>query len=208
MVNHSNRFDPTISGIGFCWSAHKAYYLDLSEEQADKLNRLKTFFESYKTLVGQHLKTALKSLALYHIQIKGSLFDNLIAHYLINPDMRHEYSILSETYLNLPIKAAPKGDFSTWSIAEKCEQLCQNADVGLQLHQHFSNELKRDNLRFLFDTLEMPLLRVLAKMEQHGIRLDIPFLEGLSLEFGKQIEALEREIYEQAGVTFNIASPK
>lgn len=207
-LDHSNRFDPTLSGIGFCWSAHKAYYLDLSEEQADKLSRLKPFFESNKTLVGQHLKTALKSLALYQIQIKGSLFDNLIAHYLINPDMRHEYSILSETYLNWPIKAAPKGDFSTWSIVEKCEQLCQNADVGLQLHQHFSTELKRDNLRFLFDTLEMPLLRVLAKMEQHGIRLDIPFLEGLSLEFGKQIEALEREIYEQAGVTFNIASPK
>ena len=201
-------FEPQIIAIGFSWGAHKGYYLDLSEEREHKLEKLKSIFASDKKFIGQELKTALKSLLREGIDLNGDLFDTLLAHYLINPDMRHDRTVLSETYLGKKLELHPKGKFSEWPEETKIKILCEDADIGLQLHDHFKTELQRDNLKTLFEEIEIPLLRVLAQMELNGIRLDTKYLSELSTEFSSQIEGLEQQIYDKAGETFNIGSPK
>ena len=201
-------FEPQIIAIGFSWESHKAYYLDLSDERELKLEKLRSIFASDKKFIGQELKTALKSLIREGIDLNGNLFDTLLAHYLINPDMRHDRKVLSETYLRKRLELHPKGKFSEWPEETKIKVLCEDADIGLQLYQHFKLELQKDNLKVLFEEIEIPLLRVLAQMELNGIRLDTPYLSELNSEFSSQIEKLESQIYEQAGKTFNIGSPK
>jgi DNA polymerase-1 len=122
--------------------------------------------------------------------------------------MRHDRRVLSETYLGKRLELHPKGRFSEWPEETKINILCEDADIGLQLYHHFKLELQKDNLKVLFEEIEIPLLRVLAQMELNGIRLDTPYLSELNSEFSSQIEKLENQIYEQAGETFNIGSPK
>ena len=203
-----NAFEPQIIAIGFSWESQKGYYLDLSEERELKLEKLRAIFASDKKFIGQELKTALKSLIREGVDLNGDLFDTLLAHYLINPDMRHDRRVLSETYLGKRLELHPKGKFSEWPEENKIKVLCEDADIGLQLYQHFKLELQKDNLKVLFEEIEIPLLRVLAQMELNGIRLDTPYLSELNSEFSSQIENLESQIYEQAGETFNIGSPK
>ena len=122
--------------------------------------------------------------------------------------MRHDRRVLSETYLGKRLELHPKGTFSEWPEETKIKVLCEDADIGLQLYHHFKLELQKDNLKVLFEEIEIPLLRVLAQMELNGIRLDTPYLSELNSEFSSQIEKLENQIYEKAGETFNIGSPK
>ena len=149
--------------------------------------------------------------------VKGNLFDTMIAHYLINPDMRHGMDVLSETYLNYqPVSITEligkkgKNQFSMREIDidRQSEYAVEDADITLQLKEHFTKELDSGNVTTLFNDVETPLVSVLTAMEIEGINLDVDFLKSLSVDLTHDLERLEKSIYEQAGEEFNIASPK
>jgi DNA polymerase-1 len=149
--------------------------------------------------------------------VKGKLFDTMIAHYLINPDMRHNMDILAETYLNYqPVsivdligkKGKNQLSMRVVPIADQTEYAVEDADITFQLKEHFTKELESGNVTSLFNEIETPLVSVLTAMEIEGINIDEDFLKGLSVDLTNDIDRLEKNIYEQAGEEFNIASPK
>ncbi|MCT8339669.1 DNA polymerase I [Flavobacteriaceae bacterium TK19130] len=208
-------------GIAFSWETGKGFYVPIPEdkEEAQKtVESLRPFFEDESIeKIGQNLKYDIKVLANYHIEVKGKLFDTMLAHYLINPDMRHNMDVLSETYLNYtPVsiesligkKGKNQKSMRDVSVEDQTEYAVEDADVTLQLKKHFEKELGEANTQTLFDDIEIPLLRVLADMELEGIRLDVDFLKELSDALDKDILQLEKNIYAEADEEFNIASPK
>lgn len=216
-----NPLDAQLVGIAFSWEAHKGYYLPFPENKADAQNlieQLRPFFESEDIeKIGQNLKYDIKVLAKYNIEVKGKLFDTMLAHYLINPDMRHNMDVLAETYLNYtPIsiteligkKGKNQLSMSDVPLDQQTEYAAEDADITLQLKEHFENELSAADTQKLFNEIEIPLLRVLADMELEGINLDTVFLDRLSDDLNNDIANLEQRIYDAAGETFNIASPK
>ncbi len=208
-------------GIAFSWEAGKGFYLPFPEnkDESQKLiEQLRPFFES-ETIqkIGQNLKYDIKVLRKYNVKVKGKLFDTMLAHYLINPDMRHNMDVLAETYLNytpIPIEELigkkGKNQLSMRDVPldKQTEYAVEDADITLQLKEHFEKELGDANTQKLFDDIEIPLLRVLADMELEGINLDESFLNSFSEELDSEIKTLEANIYKEAGEEFNIASPK
>ncbi|MAY21915.1 MAG: DNA polymerase I [Flavobacteriaceae bacterium] len=216
-----NPLEAKLVGIAFSWEAGKGFYLPFPEadEAAQALiEQLRPFFENEAIeKIGQNLKYDIKVLDKYKVSVKGKLFDTMLAHYLINPDMRHNMDVLAETYLNYtPIsieeligkKGKNQKSMRDVPLKQQTEYAVEDADITLQLKQHFEAELGEANTQKLFDEIEIPLLRVLADMELEGINLDKDFLHSLSEALEKDIAQLEKEIYEIAGETFNIASPK
>lgn len=208
-------------GLSFSWEAGKAYYIPVSEDYDQAialLNQLRPFFESEQIeKIGQNIKYDLKILMRYGVKIQGPLFDTMLAHYLINPDMRHNMDVLSETYLRYTpvaietlIGKKGKNQLSMRQIPlEQIKEYAgEDADVTLQLQQHFAPILEHTGTRELFDKIEMPLVPVLAAMELEGIRLDVHYLKELEKTLAHDIAEIEQKIYETAGKTFNIASPK
>jgi DNA polymerase-1 len=207
-------------GIAFSYEAGKGYYVSFptnQEETASILNEFRPFFESDIEKIGHNLKYDIKVLSNYNIDVKGKLFDTMIAHYLINPDMRHNMDILSETYLNYqPVsiteligkKGKNQLSMRAVPIADQTEYAVEDADITLQLKEHFSKELESGKLTELFNNVELPLVSVLTAMEIEGININVDFLNDLSITLTEDINRLEKEIYEQAGEEFNIASPK
>jgi DNA polymerase-1 len=216
-----NPLEAELVGIAFSWEKGKGFYIPFPEnrEEAQRLlEELRPFFEAeYIQKIGQNLKYDIKVLAKYNISVKGKLFDTMLAHYLINPDMRHNMDILSETYLNYtPVsiteligkKGKNQLNMHDVPLEKQTEYAVEDADVTFQLKEHFEKELSEANTQKLFDEIEVPLLRVLAAMELEGINLDRDFLKSLSGALDNDILRLEKEIYEEAGESFNIASPK
>ncbi len=208
-------------GMSFSYEKGKGFYVPFPENQTDAkdlAHKFKPFFENENIeKIGQNIKYDLKILANYNIEIKGKLFDTMIAHYLINPDMRHNMDVLSETYLKYSPKSIEaligkkgKGQKSMRDVAleEIKEYAVEDADVTYQLKQNFSPILDKAETKKLFDEIELPLIPVLAAMEMEGINLDVPFLASMSIEMAKESLALEQKIYETAGEKFNLASPK
>ena len=208
-------------GIAFSWETGKGFYLPFPENRDEAqalIEELRPFFEAEDIeKIGQNLKYDIKVLAKYNVQVKGKLFDTMLAHYLINPDMRHNMDVLAETYLNyapIPIEAligkSGKNQLTMREVPleKQTEYAVEDADITLQLKEHFQEELGEANTQKLFDDIEIPLLRVLADMELEGINLDTDFLKGLSKTLDGDIKALELKIYDEAGEEFNIASPK
>ncbi len=208
-------------GIAFSWEKGKGYYVSFPENQAETQQIVEEFLPFFENeniqKIGQNIKYDIKVLSNYNIAVKGKLFDTMIAHYLINPDMRHNMDILAETYLNYqPIsiteligkKGKNQLSMRTVSLKKQAEYAVEDADVTLQLKEYFEKELASANLEKLFNDVELPLVKVLAAMEIEGIKINKSFLAALSKELTKDIERLEAEIYNQAGETFNIASPK
>ncbi len=216
-----NPLTAELVGIAFSWEVGKGFYVPFPEdkdEAQELIGQLCPFFES-ETIekIGQNLKYDIKVLAKYNIDVKGKLFDTMLAHYLINPDMRHNMDVLAETYLNYtPISITEligkkgKNQLSMRDVPleKQTEYAVEDADITLQLKEHFQNELGEANIQKLFNDIEIPLLRVLAAMELEGINLDETFLNSLSEELNSDILNLEKSIYESAGEEFNIASPK
>lgn len=208
-------------GMSFSWSKGEAFYVPFPENQEEAqllANKFKPFFES-ETMekIGQNMKYDLKVLAKYDIQIKGPLFDTMIAHYLINPDMRHNMDVLSETYLKYSPKSIEtligkkgKNQLSMREVPleDIKEYAAEDADVTLQLKEHFQPILEKVGTKKLFDEIEIPLVPVLADMEAEGIRLDVNFLKAMASDMQKEILNFEQKIYETAGEKFNLASPK
>ena len=215
-----NALEAELVGISFCWAAHKGYYVPFPAEKEEAI-ALATFFRPFFeneqiTKVGQNLKYDLKVLQNYGVEVRGALFDTMIAHYLLNPDMRHNMDVLSETYLNYtPIaiesligKGKAQRSMRTVAIDQLKEYAVEDADVTWQLKEVFKAELSKVNAQKVYDDLEMPLLKVLASMEREGINLDVPFLKDYAKTLDADIAHLETVIAEQAGEPFNLASPK
>ena len=216
-----NPLNAELVGIAFSWEAHKGFYVPFPEpfDEAQVLVELfRPFFESSAIeKIGQNLKYDLKVLHKYKIEVKGSLFDTMIAHYLINADMRHNMEVLAETYLNYsPIsiieligkKGKNQLSMRDVSLEKLTEYAVEDADITFQLASHFKKELTDAETLKLFNDIEIPLVKVLASMELEGIKLDTSFLKSLSIDLNIDIAYLETKIYEAAGETFNIASPK
>ncbi|MGC1472137.1 MAG: DNA polymerase I [Psychroserpens sp.] len=216
-----NPLTAELVGIAFSWEAGKGFYVPFPKEKEEAqalIDILRPFFENEQIeKIGQNLKYDIKVLAKYNVEVKGKLFDTMLAHYLINPDMRHNMDILAETYLNYtPVSITEligkkgKNQLSMRDVPldKQTEYAVEDADITLQLKQHFTSELGAADTQKLFDDIEVPLLRVLAAMELEGINLDTKFLNSLSEALNNDITNLEKSIYEAAGEEFNIASPK
>ncbi|MFT7666329.1 MAG: DNA polymerase-1, partial [Patiriisocius sp.] len=216
-----NPLTATLVGIAFSWETGKGFYLPVPEARdaaQEVIEKLRPFFEATEIeKVGQNLKYDIKVLRKYTISVHGKLFDTMLAHYLVNPDMRHNMDVLAETYLNYtPVsitdligkKGKNQKSMREVSIKEQTEYAVEDADITFQLKEHLSKELGDANTQQLFDEIEIPLLRVLADMEAEGINLDKAFLQSLSGDLDHDILSLEARIYEEAGEEFNIASPK
>lgn len=218
----TNSMVAELVGISFSYEKAKGYYIPFNPKEKEKSQKfmelLRPFFENENILkVGQNLKYDCKVLRKYDIEVKGILFDTMIAHYLINPDARHSMDILAETVLNYkPVSIesliGKKGKnqklFSSVPIEEQKEYAVEDSDITLQLKDKFKPQLTQDNLEKLFDKIEMPLMKVLVDMEWEGINLDIIALNNMSKELVEELIHLETEIYSLAGEKFNISSPK
>lgn len=216
-----NTLHAELVGISFSYEKGKAFFVPFSENQEEAqllVQKFKPFFES-ETIekIGQNIKYDLKILNNYNIQIKGKLFDTMIAHYLINPDMRHNMDVLSETYLKYSPKSietliGKKGKnqktMRDVPLEDLKEYAAEDADITFQLKQHFGPILDKATTKKLFDDIEIPLIPVLAAMETQGINLNVAFLKTMSIEMQKDIDLFEQKIYETAGQKFNLASPK
>ena len=216
-----NALHSELVGIAFSWEAGKGYYLSIPEEKEKALEILepiKVFFENQEIKkIGHNLKYDLKVLKNYGINVKGQLFDTMVAHYLINPDMRHNMDILAETYLKYSPKSiteliGKKGinqrSMREVSIEDQTEYAVEDADITFQLKSHFEKEMIKTKTLELFSDVEIPLVEVLTDMECEGVNLDRKFLKELSKVLLKDIKNLENLIHNEAGVDFNLASPK
>lgn len=208
-------------GLSFSWEKGKGFYIPVpaDREGAQQIvDKFMPFFEDENIeKIGQNLKYDLEILAQYNVTVKGKIFDTMIAHYLINPDMRHGMDILAETYLKyspVPIESLigkkGKGQKTMRDVEPELikEYAVEDADITLQLKEIFAPMLDETNTRKLFDEIEIPLMPVLAVMEQEGINLDVAYLKELSADLSADIKRLEQKIYETAGEPFNLASPK
>lgn len=210
----------SLVGISFSWEAHKGYYVPIPEDREDASKVLKVlapFFEHPNIeKIGQNLKYDLKVLSQYQIKVKEPLFDTMLAHYLINPDMRHNMEVLAETYLNytpIPIesligKGKQKITMREVPLEKQSQYAAEDADITFRLAEQFKPELEAAKTTELYNKIEIPLLSVLADMEMEGINLDVDFLKSLTGDLDKDIQNLEKKIYEIAGEEFNISSPK
>ncbi len=208
-------------GISFSYEKGKGFYVPFPENQEEAqtlIEKFRPFFENESIgKIGQNMKYDLKILSNYSITVAGKLFDTMIAHYLINPDMRHNMDILSETYLKyspqsietlIGKKGKNQKSMRDVPLEDIKEYAVEDADVTLQLKEIFTAELDKTETKKLFEEIEIPLVKVLADMEKEGIRLDVDFLKSMSMDMQKEINAFEQQIYETAGEKFNLASPK
>jgi len=220
-TNSLNALQAEMVGISFSWENHKGYYLPFpaDQEEAQKLiEQVRPFFEHPNIeKIGHNLKYDLKVLSNYKLGVKGPLYDTLIAHYLINPDRPHGKDILAASYLNYepkPItdligkKGKNQGSMRHIHLKDQTQYAIEDADITWQLKQHFEKELTAAENQDLFRTVELPLLPVLAAMEQEGINLDVPFLKNFAITLEEDSVRLQAQIFEQAGEEFNLASPK
>ena len=208
-------------GLSFGYKKGLAYYIPVSENQEEAKKTLeifRPFFEEKNILkIAHNIKYDYKVLKNYDIEVQGAIFDTMIAHYLINPDMKHGMDYLSEIYLNYtPIsiesligkKGKNQGNLRSASLKQQTNYAAEDADVTFQLYEIFEQKLKEENLENLFYRIEMPLMKVLAKMELAGISLDKECLKKESLELENDLKNLEKKIFEFSGEEFNLNSPK
>ena len=216
-----NELEAELVGMSFSYKKGLAYYIPLSENREEVLETLeifKPFFEKEDVQkVAHNLKFDYKVLHQYGVEIKGNLFDTMIAHYLLNPDGRHGMDYLSEMYLDYkPVsietligkKGKNQGTFRDVDLLEATEYAAEDADITFQLYELFAPQLKKENLEDLFYKIEMPLMTVLAKMELAGISLDENWLKQESIDLENDLRNLEKEIFELSGEEFNMNSPK
>lgn len=208
-------------GLSFAVEGGEAWYVAVPRETGAAKEWLEIFRPVYESAtilkVGQNLKYDLTVLASYGIHLRAPLFDTMLAHYLVQPELRHNMDYLAEIYLNytpIPIEQliGPKGrgqkNMADLTPAEICDYACEDADVTLQLYPPLRDELEKNELTRVFNEIEMPLMPVLARMERNGVRLDTEALAETGNQFNQRLEELEREIYELAGHPFLLTSPR
>ena len=213
-------YSADLVGVSFAIKAHEAWYLPMPAEREEcqkRLELLRPLFEDDSILkIGQNLKYDISMLAQYGISVKGKMFDTMLAHYLLEPEQRHNMDYLAEVYLNyitIPIedligKGRQQKTMREVPIDLVKEYAAEDADITLQLYEKLMPLLKENGVEKLFYEIEMPLVPVLSRMEANGVKIDTENLKQISEEFGKEIHRIEEKIYELAGTPFNIASPK
>ena len=208
-------------GISLAVEENEAFYIPIpsNREEALKIvNEFKPLFENPSTLkIGQNIKYDMIVLANYEVQVRGPLFDTLLAHYVLQPELRHNMDYLAEIYLNYQtihidelIGAKGKKQLSMRDLQPEEVYLyaCEDADITLKLKNVLEKELKRAGVEKLFYEIEMPLVPVLVSMERNGVRIDTDSLKQSSIHFSNRLSEIEQVIYELAGTPFNISSPK
>lgn len=217
----TNAIEAELVGLSFSVEEHKAFYVPIpsEREEAERIIAIfKPVYENERILkVGQNIKYDIEVLRHYGVEVRGRLFDTMIAHYLLQPELRHNMDYMAEVYLNyktirIEELIGPKGkqqaNMRDLPPGEIYEYAAEDADITLRLKNVLEPKLKEVNAERLFRDIEMPLVNVLADMELTGVRLDTKALQETSLGLGKRLEELEQRIYQQAGHSFNIASPK
>nr|HPH36037.1 DNA polymerase I [Sediminibacterium sp.] len=210
-----------IVGLSFSYEKNKAYYIPLSSNQKEATKKLQLllplFEDTNKCWVGQNIKYDLLVLKWYGIEPKGELFDTMLAHYVIEPEGRRSMDLLSAQYLGYePVsietligkKGKNQGSMRDVEIEKIKEYAAEDADITLQLKQCFVPLLKEKEVEKVFYQVENPLVRVLTDMEFEGIKVDEAFLHDYSRELEIEAKKCEESVYSQAGVRFNLASPK
>ncbi|MCR4603095.1 MAG: DNA polymerase I [Prevotella sp.] len=208
-------------GLSFAVEEHQAFYVPIpaNRQEAIKIvNIFKPAYEDARILkIGQNLKYDLEVLRNYNIQLQGAMWDTMIAHYLIQPELRHNMDYMAETYLgyqtvHIEELIGPRGknqrSMRDLSPTLVYEYACEDADITLQLKNKLEPELKKHQCEQLFYDIEMPLMPVLAEMEMNGVCLDTDSLAETSKDLNNRMLEIEKRIYELAGTSFNIASPK
>ena len=208
-------------GLSISFKAHEAFYIPFTanyDEAHGLIAEFKPVFENENIAkVGQNLKYDIIMLRWYDVQVKGKLFDTMLAHYLIEPDQRHNMDFLAQYYLHyepIPItkligeKKAGQLSMRTVPLDQIVDYAAEDADVTLQLKHILEPLLHKNKVFKLFDDVEVPLMNVLVKMETEGVRIDPDFLNLMSDELQSDIITVEDKIYEVCGLRFNIGSPK
>lgn len=222
--SETNALDPVeadLVGLSFAYREGEAFYVPVPEDRADAqavVDQFKPFFENpLIEKIGQNLKYDLLMLKKYGIEVQGKLFDTMIAHYLIEPEQRHNMDIMAMTYLNYqPVEIEAligkrgKNQLTMRDVDMRkvVEYAGEDADITLQLKHKFEPMLEKDALHKLFDQVEMPLVQVLTDLELEGITLDTAALADLSATLETDMRQVQQEIFEIAGESFNIGSPK
>lgn len=217
----TNAIEAELVGLSFSVKEHEAFYVPVpsEREEAEKVVAIfKPIYENERILkVGQNIKYDIEVLSHYGVEVRGRMFDTMIAHYLLQPELRHNMDYMAEVYLNyktihIEELIGPKGkqqaNMRDLPPGEIYEYAAEDADITLRLKNVLEPKLKEVNAERLFWDIEMPLVNVLADMELTGVRLDTKALQETSQGLGKRLEELEQRIYRQAGHSFNIASPK
>ena len=213
--------DAELVGLSFSVEEHKAFYVPIPANREEALrivNIFKPVYEDPNILkVGQNLKYDLEVLRNYNIRLQGAMWDTMIAHYLIQPELRHNMDYMAETYLHyqtihIDELIGPRGknqrSMRDLSPTLVYEYACEDADITLQLKNRLEPELKKRECESLFYQIEMPLMPVLAEMEMNGVVLDTESLKQTSKDLTARMNEIEARIYELAGEQFNISSPK
>ena len=217
----TNPISAELVGMSFSFEENQAFYVPVPPdgEEAQKIvNIFKPVFENEKTVkVGQNIKYDLLVLENYGVTLKGKMFDTMIAHYVLQPELRHGMDYLAEIYLKYDtIKIeeliGPKGknqkNMRDLPPNEVYKYACEDADVTLKLKNVLEGELAENGVKDLFEEIEMPLVPVLAYMERNGVRIDTEALKETSRHFTARMNQIEEEVHQLAGTNFNIASPK
>ena len=216
-----NSLETKLIGISFSWEKHTGYFISFNNDKKKNnefIELLKPFFENNKIeKVGHNLKFDIKVLFKYGISVCAPIYDTMIAHYIINPDMRHNLDSLAESYLNhSPIseedligkKGKNQKSIRDISIEEITKYSVQDPDLCLQLKEIFDKEIKDNNLLEIFSEVELPIIEVLSFMEKEGIKIDEKYLKSLEDDFQNELNILENKIFQESGENFNLNSPK
>ena len=217
----TNAIDAELVGLSFAVEEKEAFYVPIPANREEALrivNIFKPVYENPEILkIGQNIKYDLEVLRNYDIELKGKLWDTMIAHYLIQPELRHNMDYMAEVYLNyqtihIDELIGPKGknqrNMRDLSPTDVYEYAAEDADITLRLKNVLEPKLKEAGVEQLFYEIEMPLVRVLAEMEMNGVCIDTNSLQETSKIFTNRLLELEERIYQLAGEQFNIASPK
>jgi DNA polymerase-1 len=208
-------------GIAFSWEAHRASYIAFGEDRKETINWLKPLLDVFSNVaiekIGQNLKYDLHILKNYGIEVKGSLFDTMLAHFILKPEQKHNLNVLAEQYLDYSMveiesligkKGVTQSSFRTVAPEKACEYAGEDADITWQLAEIFKVQVKDQGFSELCDKIEMPLIPVLMKMEHQGVKLDVKALDHFAIELREDILEAEQKIFSLAGMEFNISSPK
>ena len=208
-------------GMSFSIRKNEAFYVPVpsdTNEATQMVQEFKEIFENEEILkVGQNIKYDMLVLSHYGVEVKGKMFDTMIAHYVLQPELRHNMDYLAEIYLNyqtihieelIGAKGKNQGNMRNLPPDAIYEYACEDADITLQLKEILEKELEEQGVSSLFYDIEMPLVPVLAYMEKNGVCVDTQALKETSLHFTARMKQLEEEVHELAGIVFNIASPK
>lgn len=222
--SETTNIDPNqaeLVGMSFSVKSHEAYYVPVPEDQTEArqlVHEFKAIFENEKIAkTGQNIKYDAIMLKWYGVEVRGNYFDTMVAHYLLEPELRHGMDYLAETYLKYQpvsietlIGKKGKGQVTMREVEVEIvkDYAAEDADITLQLQEFLEPQLKKDNLDKLYYEIEEPMIKVLVDLEYEGIKVDVDFLKDYAVELGKEILKLEDSIYQQVGVKFNIGSPK